>query len=211
MKAVRSRQTEPSSSTVALPSARSARFLEDWMVRKALLRVMARCGACLVLLSACSGKTERSAGGANGDGAPVQRPAAGPVNAEAVPTTPATHLLMVVELEPATHVARVLTARSVELPLPRRRGPQQQKPWRVDVLGAAGQVLFSAPLEDAATVRGEFPNANGQLSGVTAQKRVAAVTLRLPWLDGASEVRVLSVSNGRESELGRVAYPRLPP
>lgn len=161
--------------------------------------------------SGCSGKTERGAGGASGDVTPVQQPAAAPDNPRPTSAAPARHLLLVIELEPATHVARTLTARSVDLPLPRRRGPARTGPWRVDVLNTTGVVLFSAPLDDAATVRGEFADAHGQLSGVTAQKRVAAVTLRLPWLDGASHVRVVSVSDGAERELGRVAYPQVAP
>jgi hypothetical protein len=181
------------------------------MVRYAVWIVTLLCGACAVLSGGCSGKTERSAGGANGDAAPVQQPAAGPANPEPARAAPAKHLLMVVELEPGAHAARTLMSRSVELPLPRRRGPQQQGPWRVDVLGENDAVLFSAPLEDAATVRGEFADDKGQLSGVTAQKRVAAVTLRLPWLDIASQVRIVKVSNGGDSELGRVAYPRVEP
>lgn len=181
------------------------------MVRHAVWLVVALCGAHALSLSGCSGKTERGGSSSIGDAGPVQQPAAAPAVTEPTSTAPATHLLMVVELEPATHAARTLTARSVDLPLPRRRGPKQQRPWRVDVLGAGGAVLFSAPLEDAATVRGEFPDANGQLSGVTAQKRVAAVTLRLPWLAGASQVRVVSVNAGGDTELGRVAYPGVEP
>jgi hypothetical protein len=162
-------------------------------------------------LVACSGKTERGGGGAGGDAAPVQKPAAGPSNEQPARDLSARHLLMVMELEPATHTARTLTARSVDLPLPRRRGPARQAPWRVEVLSKDGAVLFSAPLEDAATVRGEFPDAQGQLRGVTVQKRVAAVTLRLPWVNEATEVRVVSLSDGGETELGRVAYPKVTP
>jgi hypothetical protein len=180
------------------------------MLRAAVWIATALCSTFGFGLSACSGKTEHGSG-ANGDAAPAQQPAAGPANPESTRAEPARHLLMVVELEPATHAARTLTARSVELPLPRRRGPQQRGPWRVDVLSASGAVLFSAPLEDAASVRGEFPDAQGKLTGVTVQKRVAAVTLRLPWLDGAAEVRVVSASSGGDSELGRVAYPKVEP
>jgi hypothetical protein len=118
---------------------------------------------------------------------------------------------MIVELEPATHVARTLSARAVELPLPSRRGPARRAPWRVDVLNASGAVVYTAPLEDAATVRGEFRDDKGELSGVTTQKRVAAVTLRLPWLDGASQVRVVRVAEGGDDELGRVVYPQVTP
>lgn len=181
------------------------------MVRHVFWSLAALCGAHALSLSACSGKTERGSAGSNGDAAPVQQPAVAPANPEPATAVPPKHLLMVVELEPATHLARTLTARSVELPLPRRRGPKQQGPWRVDVLNASGAVLYTAPLEDAATVRGEFADANGQLSGVTAQKRVAAVTLRLPWLDGAAEVRIVSVNEGQDSELGRVVYPKVEP
>lgn len=162
-------------------------------------------------LFACSGKTERGSSGTGGDAAPAQQPAAGPVNVE--PTQPESprHLLMVMELEPQTHAARTLTARAVDLPLPRRRGPAQKGPWRVDVLGPQGAVLYSAALEDAASVRAEFPDANGQLSGKTVQKRVAAVTLRLPVLDGATDVRVVSTGESGDTELGRVGYPKVQP
>lgn len=178
-----------------------------------MVRLAKGCAALVLAaaLAACSGKAERSGGGAAGDAAPVQKPAAGPRDAEPPRDARAGHLLMVMELEPATHAARTLTARAVDLPLPRRRGPAKLAPWRVDVLAKGGAVLFSAPLEDAATVRGEFPDANGQLSGVTAQKRVAAVTLRLPWLDDATDVRVVRLSDGGETELGRVAYPQVAP
>jgi hypothetical protein len=158
----------------------------------------------------CSGKTEHGAGSSSGEAAPVQKPAAGASNVEPMQAQPARHLLMVVELDLTAHAARTLSSRSVALPLPRRRGPARPAAWRVDVLSGAGAVLFSAPLEDTSAVRGEFPDASGQLHGVTAQKRVAAVTLRLPWLAGASEVRVVSASAG-DTELGRVAYPAVQP
>jgi hypothetical protein len=163
--------------------------------------------AAMATALGCSGKTEHGGGSSGSDAAPVQKPAVGPSNLEPARAEPTRHLLMVVELEPAAHAARTLTARSVELPLPRRRGPAQPGPWRVDVVSSGGAVLFSAPLEDASAVRGEFPDANGQLHGVSAQKRVTAVTLRLPWLDGAAEVRLVSVGESGDTELGRVAYP----
>lgn len=165
----------------------------------------------LLCLTACAGKAEHGSSG-SGDAAPVQKPAAGPVNAESPRAEPARHLLMVVELEPEAHVARTLTSRPVEMPLPKRRGPARQGPWRVDVVSQKGEVLYTAALEDAATVRGEFrDDKTGELQGATAQKRVAAVTLRLPWLAGAAEVRVVNVSTGTEVELGRVAYPQVNP
>jgi hypothetical protein len=182
------------------------------MVRLAIGRRTA--GVTLALatsLLACSGKTERGSSGTGGDAAPVQQPAAGPVNVEPVGPESPRHLVMVMELEPQTHAARTLTARAVDLPLPRRRGPAQRGPWRVDVLGAQGALLFSAPLEDAASVRAEFPDANGQLSGKIVQKRVAAVTLRLPVLDSATHVRVVSTGEQGDTELGRVAYPKVQP
>jgi hypothetical protein len=162
-----------------------------------------------VCLASCAGKVERGGGSSGSDPAPVQKPAAGPVNAELPRSEPAHHLLMVVELEPAAHQARTLTSRSVDLPLPKRRGPAKRAPWRVDVLSASGEVLYTAPLEDTSTVRGEFrDDQTGELQGQTVQQRVAAVTLRLPWLKDAALVRLLDLSGGRESELGRVAYPQ---
>jgi hypothetical protein len=176
---------------------------------------MVRVASCIVVLLAasvgCSGKTERGSS-SSGDAAPVQKPAASPVSPEPAQVEPARHLVMVVELEPATHMARTLAARSVELPLPRRRGPARQAPWRVDVSNSAGTVLFTAPLEDAATVRGEFRDEKtGATQGVTTERRVAAVTLRLPWLEGATDVRVVRVGASGDTELGRVAYPKVMP
>lgn len=162
------------------------------------------------LLSACSGKTERGSSASGAEGG-AQKPAAGPDSVDAARPEPNRHLLMVVELEPATHAARTLTARSVDLPLPRKRGAPETKPWRADVLSATGAVLFSQPLDDTSQVRGEFPDEQGKLQGVMAQKRVAAVTLRVPWLEGATEVRLVSVSGSGEMELGRVAYPEVRP
>lgn len=208
MLATLARPFEPSLSTTGIDGGAFGAFPWRTMVR------LAKAGLTLILatsLLGCSGKTERGSSGTGGDAAPVQQPAAGPVNVE--PTQPESprHLLMVMELEPQTHAARTLTARSVELPLPRRRGPAQKGPWRVDVLSAQGAVLFSAPLPDAASMRAEFPDANGELSGKTVQKRVAAVTLRLPLLEGATDVRVVSTGEQDDTELGRVAYPQVQP
>lgn len=190
---------------ILLPLPRS---LGDTMLRLAPWAIAA---AALSVLGGCSGKTERTGSGANGSGTPAQQPAAGPTNVEGARAEPARHLLMVIELEPGPHTARTLTARSVELPLPRRRGPARVAPWRADVLAKDGAVLFSVPLDDAATVRAEFPDAQGKLSGVTLQKQKAAFSLRLPWLEGASEVRVVKVAEGGDVELGRVAYPQVQP
>lgn len=161
-----------------------------------------------LLFAGCSGKTE---GGASGDAAPVQQPAASPTRAEPPRSEPTRHLLMVVELQPKLKAARTLMSRAVELPLPKRRGPAQSGAWRVEVLGGDGRALFTAPLEDAATVRGEFADEKtGELRGVTMQKDVTAVTLRLPWLEGAKAVRVVDVASG-DVELGRVEYPQVKP
>jgi hypothetical protein len=171
--------------------------------------------AGLCSLGACSGKTERGIGGE----APATKPAAGPsnMNGSSDPQQPAQvddrrHVLMVVELQLATRVAKVLKSRSVDLPLPRKRGPVARGPWQVDVLDAAGAVLFTAPLADSSSVRGEFENADGQLSGVHTQKQVAAVTLRLPILKDAVAVRVSSLNDAKgPTELGSVAYPKVQP
>jgi hypothetical protein len=180
---------------------------------RAAMRSLAVAG--LLVISACSGKTERGIGGESA----AEKPAAGPTNVSEANDEPAParadderHVLMVVELELATRAAKTLRARPVDLPLPRKRGPVQKLPWQVDVLDAAGKVLYSAPLPDAATVRGEFPNDQGQLSGVTTQKQVAAVTLRLPLLKDAATVRVSKVDDAKgPSELGSVPYPQVQP
>jgi hypothetical protein len=167
----------------------------------------------MALGASCSGKTERGIGG---EGA-SEKPAAGPStmsdpNEPAEPAAAAErrHLLMVVELELAGRSAKVLRARPVDLPLPRKRGPVERGPWQVDVLDAAGAVLYTAPLADSGTVRGEFPNEQGQLSGVVMQKRTTAVTLRVPVLEHAATVRVSSLKDPQHpSELGSVAYPQV--
>jgi hypothetical protein len=174
--------------------------------------------AVVLVVAACSGKTER---GVSSETAPADKPAAGPAQVDPVrpadvpkqpAAQPARHLLMVVELEPASRSARTLSAKPVELPLPRRRGRAPEEPWRVEVLSETGAVLYAAPLRNASEVRGEFPDQQGKLSGVTVQQAKAAVTLRLPLLEGARVVRVLdSEGPSGETELGRVDYPRVDP
>ncbi len=168
-----------------------------------------------LVLSACSGKTERGIGGE----ASAPKPAAGPSNLDS-PNELAKpeladdkrHLVMVVQLELTTRSAKVLKSRPVAMPLPRKRGPVAEGPWQVDVLDAAGAVLFTAPLADSSTVRGEFESEDGRLSGVHAQKQVAAVTLRLPILKDAATVRVSSLNDAKgPTELGSVAYPKVEP
>lgn len=164
-------------------------------------------GAALTL-AACSAKTER---GASGEPAPVQQPAASPTRAETPRSEPPRHLLIVMELQPKTRSSRLLLSRAVDLPLPKRRGPATTGAWRADVLGEDEKVLFTAPLDDAATVRGEFADEKtGELRGVTTQKDVTAVTLRLPWLAGARAVRIVNVAGGGV-ELGRIDYPQVMP
>jgi hypothetical protein len=159
-------------------------------------------GALLASLVGCSGRTEHSGNAPPPPRAPVATVSAPDAN-------PTRHLLMVVELEPVAQTARVLSARSVELPLPRHRGPERALPWRVEVLGGSGEVLFAAPLPDATELRAEFPDTStGELRGVTTHKRVAAVTLRLPQLAAATQIRLVDVAHGGV-ELGRVTYPGL--
>src|SRR5215207_6915746 len=97
--------------------------------------------AGLYSLGACSGKTERGIGSE----VPATKPAVGPsnMNGSRDPEQPAQvdetrHLLMVVELQLSTRMAKVLKSRPVDLPLPRKRGPVARGPWQVDVLDAAG-------------------------------------------------------------------------
>ena len=166
----------------------------------------------LLMASACAGKTERGIG----NEAIAETRSAGPAGASDATTPEAStpevrrHVLMLVELELTRQVAKTLKARSVDLPLPRKRGPAQKGPWQVDVLDAAGAVLYTAPLPDSSTLRGEFENEAGQLSSVHTQQQVAAVTLRLPLLKDAARVRVskLGATKGM-SELGSVAYPKV--
>lgn len=165
----------------------------------------------LGVLAGCSGKTEGGGTTASGEPGPVQQPAASPTSADPPRAEPDKHLLLVVELQPKLKVARLLSSRAVELPLPKRRGPAQAGAWRADVLGADGKVLFSAPLADAGTMRADVPDEKtGELRSVTVEKDVTAVTLRLPYLSGAREVRVVDAAGG-ERELGRVSYPQVTP
>ncbi|HYP90819.1 MAG TPA: hypothetical protein VEQ59_21780 [Polyangiaceae bacterium] len=156
---------------------------------------------------ACSGRTEH--GGFNEQSDAQGAPA--PASTASARAARSGHLLLVVELEPALRAAKVLLTRSVALPLPRRRGPAQAAPWRVEVLDDTGAVAFSAPLADASALRAEFQDEHSaELHGAPAQKRVAAVTLRLPWLDGARQVRIIDARAGN-IELARVAYPQVQP
>lgn len=166
-------------------------------------------GALAAMLGACSGKTEHGgspSSGARAATAPADLATAG----DAAITAGRRHWLVVLEVEPEARSGRVLLARSVELPLPRRRGRERSEPWRAEVLAADGATLFSAPLADASEVRGEFPDQRtGELHGVTTHKRVTAVTLRLPLLEGAAQVRLVRVADG--GELCRVPYPQVTP
>jgi len=158
-------------------------------------------------LTACSGSTERS-------GSPSAQPASDR-SVAAVPSASSAfarrHWLMVVELEPLARAARVLLARPVELPLPRRRGPERAASSRVEVLSSSGEVLFAAPLPDASELRAELPDARtGKLRGVIRHKSVTAVTLRLPQLAGAEHVRLLDLAAGGV-ELARLPYPQEQP
>ena len=82
----------------------------------------------------------------------------------------------------------------------------------------AGKTLIVEAVEllvggraDASLVRGEFADAAGQLHGVAARQKKTAVTLRLPWLAAATEVRLVALGRSGDSELGRVAYPQVQP
>jgi len=159
-------------------------------------------------LAACSGKTEPSGPAAK---TPPGAVSPSPSASGAPRAVASRHLLLVVELEPEAHAARVLLARAVELPLPLRRGSARSEPWRVEVLSARGAVLFAAPLADASELRAEAPDPQtGELRGVTRHKRVTAVTLRLPELPDAAQIRLTNVAAGG-TELARVAYPRVVP
>lgn len=118
----------------------------------------------------------------------------------------------------------VLSARTVELPLPRLRVPQPE-PWRVDVEDASGKVLFSASLPAANALRGEFARAGGGIDGVHLRMDKAAFPVRLPVSPGAARLRVLGAAStldprdprarGRTPdqivELGSANYPRIAP
>lgn len=178
---------------------------------RASLVVVAAVG---IVLAACSGKTERG----SGSDLPADRPAVGanaapePQPSEGEQPSPSRHVLMIVELELAARSARVLKAKPVELPLPRRRGPAQRGAWQVDVLDAHGKVLYTAPLADGSTVRGEAVNEHGELTGARVQKERSSLTLRLPVLTHAATVRVSSLSDDRGAvELGSVPYPKVAP
>ena len=83
---------------------------------------------------------------------------------------------------------------------------------RVDVLDAKGALLYSMPVKDTSEVRGEFPDAQGNLTGVRVKQAKAALTLRLPLLKEASIVRVMNVeAPNAETELGQVPYPQVEP
>jgi hypothetical protein len=168
-------------------------------------------GSMAFATGACSGKTERAPASDEARGTNAARPVAGSNEAAARPAAaPARHLLLVVELEPAAHLARTLLEKSVDLPMPTSRGPVRQTRFRADVVDRKGQVLFSSPVDGSLEVRGEFPDEHGELHGTTVPQPKTSVTLRLPWLEGASEVVLVSHDRAAgDSELGRVAYPQV--
>jgi len=157
---------------------------------------------CAILVAGCSGKTELA-----GEGVPGKQPSSPTTTTT---STTAKHLLMVVQVEPDAHKLTVLSARNVELPLPKRRVPERGE-WRAEVLGADGAVLYTAELPDAAALRGEFPGPDGQIQGVHLRASTTAVTLRLPLLPAATTVRLVDASApGAGVEIARMAYPVMP-
>jgi hypothetical protein len=160
----------------------------------------------VVLLVGCSGKTEPGVE-SEGGGAAVR-----PSNPPSAPESNK-HLLMVVELEPDAHVARTLSAQSVDLPLPKRRRAEPG-PWQVQVISADGRTLHEGALPDAGLLRGEFKNADGSMESVTRRKASTAVTLRLPLLHEAATIRVLATDAANPAtmlEIARFAYPKVSP
>jgi hypothetical protein len=118
----------------------------------------------------------------------------------------------------------VLSARTVDLPLPTLRAPRPD-PWRADVEDAAGKVLFSASLPAANVLRGEFAPNGGAIDGVHLRTDRAVFPLRVPVSTAAVRLRVMGAvwtldpadprARGRSAEqiveLGVAAYPRISP
>ncbi len=162
--------------------------------------------ALAVFVAGCSGRTEMG-----GEGVPDKQPSS--------PATPAAaespkHLMMVVEVEPDLHKLTPLDSRNVDLPLPKRRIPVKG-PWRAEVLGNDGTVLYAVEMPDGSQVRSEGVGPDGQLQGVHVRKPKTAVTLRLPLLAHAASIRLVDTSalqsGGAAVEIGRFAYPSVTP
>lgn len=154
------------------------------------------------------GLTERDA---SDDRAPEVVPSAepkdpGPDDADVAKNR---HLLMVIEVEPVQRVGRTLVSRLVDQPLPRLRGAPKEQPWRAEVLGESGAVLYVTTLPDAGKVRGEFADDKGRWSRVDIDQAMTAASLRLPLLEAARVVRLVATDGPHgDTELARVDYPR---
>jgi hypothetical protein len=118
----------------------------------------------------------------------------------------------------------VLTARTVDAPLPKLRAPRPE-PWRVDVEDAAGKVLFSVALPAANVLRGEFAPGGGVIDGVHLRTDKAVFPVRVPVTGRAARLRVMGTvstldprdprarGHGADQivELGTTSYPRISP
>lgn len=91
------------------------------------------------------------------------------------------HLLLLLELNGDR--LKVLHSNLVNLPLPRRRGPERVLPWRITASGVKGKVLLRRYLEDPRLVRAEFhgKHPGDPIAGVTKLRQgQVAFSVRVP-------------------------------
>jgi hypothetical protein len=132
------------------------------------------------------------------------------------------HVLIILQLTRAR--LDVLTARTVDAPLPGLRVPRPE-PWRVDVEDATGKAVFSVSIPAANALRGEFAPSGGAIDGIHLRTDKAVFPLRVPVSTTAARLRVMGAvwtldsadprARGRSAEqiveLGVAAYPRISP
>jgi len=122
------------------------------------------------------------------------------------------HLLVVVRTTrtPAPRV-EIVSAREVDLPLPRERAPKTRADsWRVELLDGAGAVLSTAEVAHPDSVRGEFAAADGSMESHHVDREISEMIVRFPIDATARTLRVLvpEAAMRAHREFGRVALPQ---
>jgi hypothetical protein len=98
------------------------------------------------------------------------------------------HVIALVQL--GADGPKVLARRVVEGPPQIDRAPPEDG-WEVEVSSKDGRVLHAFPIRPVGVTRGEFAGPDGQLRHVRWQQPAPVLTVRLPVLPQAAQVRVL--------------------
>jgi MYXO-CTERM domain-containing protein len=110
---------------------------------------------------------------------------------------------------------RIVETTLVNSRLPRQFDRSRIFPWRLNVVGKEGRILYQAGLADPTVIRGEFrnPNEPGKIDAFQIRRNCPVhFSVRLPMVD-AARVDILAYESGvagkdNHTRLGSFAYPQ---